>query len=133
MLGPKYERWKVDLAPVCKSPDTAGSCPNCFSHDDPNDPARAAGKGPKAWWDNSSCRDASFRLPDLGSLTVSLPQIERRTDLLARLEATWWTRLASESDARRAGHDAWDEYRKQAMKLLVTSRPGKQNPFDLSP
>ncbi|MEK6261765.1 MAG: DUF1501 domain-containing protein [Planctomycetota bacterium] len=134
LLGPRYERWKVDLAPVCKSPDTAGSCPNCFSHDDPNDPERAAGKGPKAWWDNSSCRDPSFRLPDLGGLSVSLPQIERRTDLLALLEAKWRTLPASAADAGSIGHGqlAWDEYRKQAMKLLVTSRPGKQNPFDLT-
>ena len=48
----------VDLAPPCRAPDAAGSCPNCFSHDDPNDPARAAGPGPNAWWNNSSCRDA---------------------------------------------------------------------------
>src|SRR5262249_49140762 len=47
ILGPRYERWGVDLAPLCRAPDPAGSCPNCFSHDDPNDPARAAGEGPK--------------------------------------------------------------------------------------
>lgn len=54
LLGPRYTRWGVDLAPPCHAKDAAGSCPNCFSHDDPNDPARAAGPGPKAWWDNSS-------------------------------------------------------------------------------
>src|SRR4029077_4020742 len=81
ILGPRYGRWGVDLAPVCRAPDAAGSCPNCFSHDDPNDPARAAGKAPKAWWDNSSCRDASFRLPDLGTSDgLSLPELGKRTD-----------------------------------------------------
>src|SRR4051812_7198143 len=30
LLGPRYERWGVDLAPPCRSPDPAGSCPNCF-------------------------------------------------------------------------------------------------------
>src|SRR5205807_8258931 len=63
ILGPRYDRWGVDLAPVCRAPDPAGSCPNCFSHDDPNDPARAAGPGPTAWWNNSSCRNAHFHLP----------------------------------------------------------------------
>ena len=39
----------VDLAPTCHSKDPAGSCPNCFSHDDPNlDPERVPGPGPKA-------------------------------------------------------------------------------------
>jgi len=136
LLGPKYETWKVDLAPVCKAPDAAGSCPNCFSHDDPNDPERAAGKGPKAWWDNSSCRDPAFHLPDLGGLSVSLPQIESRTNLLERLESSWRTRPAAttplDENNLGLGSLAWDEYRRQAMKLLVASRPGKQNPFDLT-
>src|SRR5262245_36501907 len=76
ILGPRFDRWGVDLAPICRSPDPAGSCPNCFSHDDPNDPARAAGKGPNAWWDNSSCRDASFHLPDLGAAGISRAEID---------------------------------------------------------
>ena len=129
ILGPKYERWGVDLAPPCRSPDAAGSCPNCFSHDDPNDPARAAGKGPKAWWDNSSCRTPDFHLPDLGVPGVSFAEIEDRTLLLRRLD-----------DLRRGvdtAHDAgrlkaWDAWRDQAMQLVLASRPGKQNPFDLS-
>ena len=79
ILGPRYGRWGVDLAPPCHAPDAAGSCPNCFSHDDPNDPARAPGKGPKAWWDNSSCRNPEFRLPDLGGPGgLSLPQLNDR-------------------------------------------------------
>ncbi len=86
VLGPRWERWGVDLAPPCRAPDPAGSCPNCFSHDDPNEPARAPGKGPRAWWDNSSCRNPDFRLPDLGGLEVSLPQLQERDGLLRRLE-----------------------------------------------
>jgi uncharacterized protein (DUF1501 family) len=125
ILGPRYERWGVDLAPPCRSPDPAGSCPNCFSHDDPNDPSRAAGKGPKAWWDNSSCRDASFRLPDLGSVTVSLPDLQQRESLLARLDT-----LHRHLDAGRL--DAYDAHRRQALELLVKMRAGRQNPFDLS-
>ena len=65
VLGPKYSRWEVDLAPPCHAKDSGGSCPHCFSHDQPDDPKRAPGKGPKAWYDNSSCRDPSFKLPDL--------------------------------------------------------------------
>src|SRR5262245_22440989 len=30
MLGPRYSRWRVNLAPPCRAPDPAGSCPNCF-------------------------------------------------------------------------------------------------------
>jgi hypothetical protein len=129
ILAAKYGRWGVDLAPTCRAPDPAGSCPNCFSHDDPNDPARAAGKGPKAWWDNSSCRTPDFRLPDLGGEAVSLTQIENRTAILDRL------------DALRRGLDvadgagllsSWDAHRRQAMQVLLASRPGGHNPFDLS-
>ena len=34
-----------------------------------NDPGRAPGKQPGAWWDNSSCRNPDFHLPDLGLST----------------------------------------------------------------
>jgi hypothetical protein len=129
ILGPKYARWGVDLAPLCRSPDAAGSCPNCFSHDDPNDPARAAGKGPKAWWDNSSCRDPQFHLPDLGGDGMSLPQIENRTALLDRLDAL---RRGIDAADRAGRLDSWDAHRHQAMQLVLTNRPGKHNPFDLS-
>jgi hypothetical protein len=129
ILGPKYDRWGVDLAPLCRSPDAAGSCPNCFSHDDPNDPARAAGKGPKAWWDNSSCRDPQFHLPDLGGDGMSLPQIENRTALLDRLDAL---RRGIDAADRAGRLDSWDAHRHQAMQLVLTNRPGKHNPFDLS-
>ncbi len=129
LLGPRYGRWGVDLAPPCRAPDPAGSCPNCFSHDDPNDPARAAGKGPKAWWDNSSCRNPDFRLPDLGMVEVSPSQLNDRTGLLRRLEDL--ERGLERAD--RAGRlEAWDASRHQAMRLLLTSRPGGHNPFDLS-
>jgi hypothetical protein len=127
LLGPRFDRWGVDLAPPCHSPDAAGSCPNCFSHDDPNDPARAAGKGPKAWWDNSSCRDATFHLPDLGSGPIlGVPQLKDRVRLLEQLE-----------DIHR-GIDqigaaaAWDAHRQQALRLALLMKPGGQNPFDLS-
>src|SRR5205085_7684201 len=56
-LGPRFERWGVDLAPPCHAPDPVGSRPNCFSHHDPNVPARAVGKGPNACLDNSSRSD----------------------------------------------------------------------------
>jgi hypothetical protein len=122
-------RGGVDLAPVCRSPDPAGSCPNCFSHDDPNDPARAAGKGPKAWWDNSSCRKPDFRLPDLGSLDVSLAQLADRTRLLHRLEAM---RRSLDSADHGGLLSGWDVHRQRAVQLLTTTRPGKNNPFDLA-
>jgi hypothetical protein len=130
ILGPRFARWGVDLAPACRAPDAAGSCPNCFSHDDPNDPARAAGPRPGAWWDNSSCRDATFRLPDLGEgLGVSLPQLHDRTGLLDRLEGLG--RGLDEAD--RTGQLAsWDASRHQAIRLLAATRPGRSNPFDLT-
>jgi hypothetical protein len=129
VLGPRYERWGVDLAPPCRAPDPAGSCPNCFSHDDPNDSARAAGQGPKAWWDNSSCRAAAFGLPDLGRLDVSLPQLQDRTGLLRRLEALRQDLDRAAPSGRLA---SWDAHRQQALELLTTARPGKDNPFDLT-
>jgi hypothetical protein len=129
ILGPRYDRWGVDLAPVSRAPDPAESCPNCFSHDDPNDPARASGKGPKAWWDNSSCRNSDFRLPDLGSLTVSWPQLQDRDSLLENLDAH---RRGLDRADRMSKLMAWDASRHQAMKLLFATRPGKNNPFDLS-
>lgn len=129
ILGPRYARWGVDLAPVCRAPDAAGSCPNCFSHDDPNDPARAPGAGPRAWWDNSSCRDASFRLPDLGGVNISVPVLQDRTMLLERLNAH---RRALDGAHRQGALDAWDASRHQAMRLLTATRPGTSNPFDLN-
>lgn len=125
-LGPRYDRWGVDLAPPCRSPDPAGSCPNCFSHDDPNDPERAAGPGPRAWWNNSSCRDASFKLPDIGgTLSVPYAQLENRATLLGRLDAL-------RGQAESAPERAYDVHRQRAFDLLFTTRPGRQNPFDLS-
>ncbi|MFO0846126.1 MAG: DUF1501 domain-containing protein [Gemmataceae bacterium] len=127
LLGPRYARWGVDLAPTCRAPDAAGSCPNCFSHDDPNDPARAPGKGPKAWWDNSSCRRPDFHLPDLGGLNVSWSQLQDRAALLRQVEARRHT-------LDRAGGqvEGWDASRHQAARLLFTARQGGKNPFDLS-
>ncbi len=125
VLGPNYEPWGVDLAPLCRAPDAAGSCPNCFSHDDPNDPARAAGKGPKAWWDNSSCRDATFRLPDLGGVGVSAVELEHRSALLARLDAV---HRAADAPAT-APHTV---NRRRAIELISTLKPGRANPFDLT-
>jgi hypothetical protein len=129
VLGPRFERWGVDLAPPCHAPDPAGSCPNCFSHDNPNDAARAPGKGPKAWWDNSSCRAPDFRLPDLGQLEITLPQLQDRTGLLERLELL---RRDLDRDTRYGPRHAWDAHRWQAMHLLAAARPGSSNPFDLS-
>src|SRR5262245_8383892 len=129
ILGPKYDRWRVDLAPTCRAPDPAGSCPNCFSHDDPNDSARAAGKGSQAWWDNSSCRIPDFHLPDFGVENISIAEIENRSLLLNRLERV---RRAIDSAHDMGRLISWDAWQHQAMQLVLTSRPGKHNPFDLT-
>jgi hypothetical protein len=129
LLGARYHRWGVDLAPVCRAPDAAGSCPNCFSHDDPNDPARAAGKGPSAWWDNSSCRDPAFHLPDLANGGAPVPQVQNRMALLERLDAL---RQSAQRAQRTGLFDAWDAHQHQALQLLLATRPGRKNPFDLT-
>ncbi len=144
ILGPKYDRWGVNLAPQCNAKDAAGSCPNCFSHDDPNDPSRAAGTGPNAWWDNSSCRNPDFHRPSLGvenGFTVG--QLENRSQLLRRLEAVRQEIDRSELGpgafavgATAAGETAirarWEAHRVQAMQLLAAAGPGAKNPFDLT-
>ncbi len=130
ILGARYGRWGVDLAPVCRAPDAAGSCPNCFSHDDPNDPARAPGPGPRAWWNNSSCRNPDFHLPNLGQNdTISLPQLSNRTTLLRQLEDL---RRGVDAAQRAGCLDSWDAQRQRAMQLILATRPGLRNPFDLS-
>ena len=130
LLGPRYSRWGVDLAPVCHSKDAAGSCPNCFSHDDPNDPSRAAGPGPNAWWDNSSCRISDFHLPDLGlAQGLSIPQLSNRTELLRDLDRV---RRGIDTRFEQSSAQAWDAHRQQALRLLTATRPGKDNPFDLT-
>ncbi len=128
LLGPKYDRWGVDLAPLCLAKDSAGSCPNCFSHDDPNDLERKPGTGPQAWWDNSSCRNPDFHLPELGR-GASLSQVENRMELLRRIDV-----MKQQADtANRAGRLAsWDVYRHEAWQLTLATRPGRQNPFDVS-
>jgi hypothetical protein len=129
LLGPKYDRWGVDLAPPCRAPDPAGSCPSCFSHDDPNDPERAAGKGPKAWWDNSSCRDPEFHLPELADGGLPIDLVGGRKVLLDRLDVL---RRKVDSASRSDAFEAWDAHRHQALQVLLASRPGRENPFDLS-
>lgn len=126
MLSSKYAPWRVDLAPPCHAPDAAGSCPNCFSHDQPDDPARAPGKQPGAWWDNSSCRDPSFHLPDLGLSTgLSLENLQSRATLLAELDA------ARRSLDGQSAVQSLDSFRRQAWDLILGQR-GKDNPFDLT-
>jgi len=132
LLGPQYDRWGVDLAPKCNAKDAAGSCPNCFSHDDPNDPARAAGPGPNAWWDNSSCRNPEFHLPNLGVAdAISVPQLDHRTELLGRLEGM--RRSLDAPEHRAAIGIAYDAHREQALRLVLSAaQRGAQNPFDLT-
>jgi hypothetical protein len=134
LLGPRFTRWGIDLAAKCNAKDAAGSCPNCFSHDDPNDLSRAAGPGPKAWWDNSSCRHPDFHLPELGSAPgFSIPQLSNRTELLRQLDLIRKSVDGGHSPPySHAESTAWDAHREQALKLLLSSRPGKQNPFDLT-
>ncbi len=128
ILGPRHARWGVDLAPACRAPDPAGSCPNCFSHDDPNDPTRAAGKGTKAWWDNSSCRNPEFRLPAVDGIAIDWAELRNRSSLLERLDA--YSRSLDQAD-RTGVLMGWDSARHRAMNLLDAMRQGKQNPFDL--
>ena len=131
LLGPQYDRLGVDLACKCNAKDAAGSCPNCFSHDDPNlDSERLLGPGPKAWWDNSSCRNPDFHLPNFGQTQgINVSLLENRAALLQSLDNR---RRNLDQSERSAPQDAWDAYRKQAMRFLLTSRPGQHNPFDLS-
>lgn len=131
LLGSRYDRMTVDLAPICNAPDAGGSCPNCYSHDDPNlDPERRPGPGPKAWWNNNSCRDASFHLPRIGQLQgLSIPQLETRSTLLQQLDAH--RRELDQPFQNRMFRD-WDERHQQALRFLLATRPGAKNPFDLS-
>ena len=128
LLGPLYDRLGVDLAAPCDA--EGGSCPNCFRHADPNlNPQRLPG-GPKEWWSNKSCRNPVFSLPDFGDAKgVSVGRLENRDQLRAEFE-----RLRRAYDVReQLGQlTAWDAHRQQAMRFLMTSRPGKANPFDLT-
>ncbi|MBS0260564.1 MAG: DUF1501 domain-containing protein [Planctomycetes bacterium] len=131
LLGPQYDRLGVDLAAPCHAPDAGGSCPNCYSHDDPNlDPERKPGPGPKAWWNNSSCRNPEFHLPDLGQAPgFSIPQLENRASLLRRLEG-----LRRELDAELSSGPsrAWDAHQRQALRFALSAQRGRHNPFDLT-
>ena len=130
LLGPQFDRWGVDLAARCNAKDAGGSCPNCYSHDDPNDPARAPGPGPNAWWDNTSCRKPDFHLPNLGSVEgLLVPQLENRTALLSQLEQF---RRQADAGYVPVPSKSWDAHRRQAQRLLLATLPGKQNPFDLT-
>lgn len=126
MLGPKYSRWRVNLAPACRAPDPAGSCPNCFSHDQPDEPERQPGKLPKSWYDNSSCRNPDFTLPDLGTgQGAVIERVEDRATLLRSLD-----QLRRDLDSHRSVFK-YDSYQRQALDLIVSQR-GKNNPFDIT-
>jgi Protein of unknown function (DUF1501) len=126
MVGPRFSRWRVNLAPVCRAPDAAGSCPNCFSHDQPDDPERQPGKLPKSWYDNSSCRNPDFALPDLGtSQGAVIERVVHRAELLQSLDGVRRD-LDSHSGIRR-----YDVFQRQALDLIVSQR-GRNNPFDIT-
>ncbi len=125
MLGSRFATWGLNIAAPCRAPDAAGSCPNCFSHDQPDDLERQPGKGPKAWWDNSSCRDPSFSKPDLGSAGLAFARLENRRRLLTHVEG-----MRRDLNEGADGRDL-DVYRRQALELILT-QSGRQNPFDLA-
>ncbi|MEZ6032145.1 MAG: DUF1501 domain-containing protein [Planctomycetaceae bacterium] len=131
LLGPHFDRFGVDLACRCNAPDAGGSCPNCYSHDDPNlDPERRPGPGPKAWWNNSSCRNPEFHLPDLGLAEgIGVSQLEDRAGLLRQLDEV---RRSLDRHEQAAPLAAWEARRQQAMRFVLASGPGKHNPFDLT-
>ncbi|MBM4004657.1 MAG: DUF1501 domain-containing protein [Planctomycetes bacterium] len=130
ILGPRFGRWGVDLAAKCNAKDAGGSCPNCYSHDDPNDPARAPGPGPNAWWDNTSCRKPDFHLPSLGELRdFSMPRMSARSDLLRQLDEL---RSGQHAPIATPASRAWLAQREQALRLLSSCQPGADNPFDLT-
>ena len=126
MLGPKFSRWRVNLAPPCRAPDPGGSCPNCYSHDQPDDPERQPGKLPQSWYDNSSCRNPEFSLPDLGTgHGAAIERVANRVDMLQSLD-----RIRRDLDDHRSVKK-YDAFQRQALDLIVTQR-GKSNPFDLT-
>lgn len=125
-LGARYEPWWVNVAAPCNTPTGGGSCPHCFAHDQPDDPARAPGKGLNAWWDNSSCRDPSFRLPDLGLPDgLHLSRFRLRTSLRQKLDG-----LRRHVDTAGVMEDL-DVFQQQATELVL-SQTGRRNPFDLT-
>ncbi len=128
MLGPLYDRFGIDLATPCGA--EGGSCPDCFRHADPNlDPERLPGRS-RAWWDHSSCRQPDFRLPQFGHTEgIDFSQLENRAALLQRLNEL---RRNFDRYAPTESEVAWDAHRQQAMRFILSSRPGQQNPFDLS-
>lgn len=131
LLGPQYDRVGIDLAATCHAPDAGGSCPNCYSHDDPNlDPERAPGPGPKAWWDNSSCRHPEFHLPNPGQIDIASPVLLNRVALRQQLDGL----EKGLDEAQRTGRlEKWDLYRQRALDFILASRrSGQQNPFDLT-
>jgi len=131
LLGPLYDRLAVDLAPRCHAPDAGGSCPNCYSHDDPNlDPQRRPGPGPKAWWDNTSCRNPDFHLPNLGdSGSITLDRLDDRSLLLQQLDGL---RRGLDQNSQAARLATWDAHRQQALRFVLASQSGQDNPFDLT-
>lgn len=136
LLGPRYDRLGVDLAAPCAAPDAGGSCPNCYSHDDPNlDPDRKPGPGPKAWWNNSSCRDPAFHLPNFGQADgIVRDRVQDRAALLRQLddERRALDRLEQAGSLGRFEVARWEAYRQQAMRFILATLPGGENPFDLT-
>ncbi|MCC6509232.1 MAG: DUF1501 domain-containing protein [Pirellulaceae bacterium] len=128
LLGPQYDRLGLDLAPVCGA--EGGACPDCFRHADPNlDPERLPG-GKRQWWDNSSCRVPDFQMPKFGNPEgLNVSQLENRAALLQQLDNL---RRNFDRHERTASEAAWDAHRQRAMRFILSARPGRKNPFDLS-
>jgi hypothetical protein len=60
---------------------------------------------------------------------VAIPQLDNRFALLSQLDGL---RRTVEQAGTEGLLDGWDIYRQQALRLLVASQPGRENPFDLS-
>ena len=70
--------------------------------------ARAAGPGPNAWWDNTSCRNPDYHLPDLGSAQgLTIPQLNNRAVLLRQLDQL---RGSVDSAFEREAPLTWDAH-----------------------
>ena len=129
LLGPEYDRLGADLRPgvPCQGCPPARAqtalattirilIPNVLLALD----LTPGGTIPVVAIQTSTCRTSARRQ------AFRIPQLENRAALLSRLD-----------DLRR-GFDrhphlaAWDAHRQQAMRFVLASHPGRDNPFDLT-
>ena len=132
MLGPRYDRWGVDLAPPCRAPDAGRLVPELLQPRRPQRPRPRRRQGPEGVVGQQQLPrprlpPARPRRPSSVSLAAARATARRCCDRLDALR-----RGLDAPTARRSTPGTSTASRRCELLLADAARAGS-NPFDLTP